>query len=112
MKFVAKAKFIHYSPYKLRLLADVIRGKNALYAVNWLSIYKVKRTIPIKKTLESAIANAKNLKNIDVKDLFVKEIRVDQGPMFKYFKPGAMGRANPQTKRLSHISIIVESKNN
>lgn len=110
MKFIAKAKFVHYSPYKLRLLADVIRGKDVSYALGWLSTYKTRRTVSIKKTLESAVANARNIGSIEAKDLFINEIRVDQGPMFKYFKPGAMGRANPQTKRLSHISIIVETK--
>jgi large subunit ribosomal protein L22 len=110
MEFFAKAKFVHYSPYKLRLLADVIRGKNVPYAIGWLSTYKTRRTMPIKKILESAVANAKNLKNIDAGNLFVKEIRVDHGPMFRYYKPGAMGRSNPQTKRLSHISIVLEDK--
>ena len=110
MEFIANAKFIHYSPYKLRLLANVIRGKNVPYAIGWLTTYKTRRTSSIKKTLESAVANAKNLGNIDADNLFVKEIFVNPGPMFKYFKPGAMGRANPQTKRLSHISVIVGIK--
>jgi len=110
MEFVAKAKFLHYSPYKLRLLVDVIRGKNVSYALNWLSVYEMQRTVPIKKALESAAANAKNLENLELNDLLIKDIRVDQGPMFKYFKPGAMGRANRQTKRLSHISIVLKSK--
>ena len=110
MEYIAKAKFIHYSPFKLRLLADVIRGKDVAYALGWLSTYKSRRTTSIQKTLESAVANAKNVGNVEPRNLFVKEIRVDQGPAHKYFKPGAMGRANPQTKRLSHISIIVGTK--
>lgn len=110
MQFVAKAKYIKYSPYKLRPLVDVIRGKNVAYALNWLTTYGTKRSTPIKKVLESAIANAKNLNQVDAKELAVKEIRVDQGPIRKYFKPGAMGRASVQRKRQSHISIILESK--
>ena len=58
--------------------------------------------------IESAVANAKSLQNLESTDLVIKDIRVDQGPMFRYFKPGAMGRANIYRKRLSHMSVIVE----
>ena len=110
MQFVAKARYVWYSPYKLRPLADVVRGKSAFYALGWLETYKTKRSVPLKKALESAVANAKNLKNIDSKNLSIKEIRIDQGPIHRYFKPGAMGRAMIQRKRLCHISVILESK--
>lgn len=108
MEFVAKARYVRYSPYKLRTLVDVIRGKNAQFALNWLATYGTRRSLPLKSVVSSACANAKNLKNFTPSELFIKEIRVDQGPIFRYFKPGAMGRANPQRKRLSHISVIVE----
>jgi large subunit ribosomal protein L22 len=68
----------------------------------------VQRVMPLKKVIESAVANAKNGKNIEATELLIKDIRVDQGPIFRYFKPGAMGRANPQRKRLSHISVVLE----
>lgn len=109
MQFVAKARYVWYSPYKLRPLADVVRGKNAAYAINWLSIYKNQRTVPLKKVIESAIANARQLKNVTAENLAIKEIKVDQGPIHRYFKPGAMGRAMIQRKRLCHISVILES---
>lgn len=110
MQFTAKASYIRYSPYKLRPLADVIRGKSATFALGWLTTYRNQRTESLKKLVESVVANAKNLKNVGIEDLSVKEVRVDQGPIFRYFKPGAQGRAMPQRKRLSHISIIMESK--
>ena len=110
MQFVAKARYTWYSPYKLRPLADVIRGKNALYAISWLATYKTKRAVPLKKLIESAIANARHLKNIDAQNLMVKDIRIDQGPIHRYFKPGAMGRAMVQRKRLCHISVTLEPK--
>ena len=66
--------------------------------------------VPLKKVLESAIANAKDRSDIDLSDLRIKEIKVDQGPVFKYFKPGAMGRANVQRKRQSHISVTLIKK--
>lgn len=108
IQFTAKVRFIRFSPYKLRPLADVIRGKNAAYALGWLRTYPVNRATPIRKMVESAIANAKNLKNIEPKELVIKDIRIDVGPMFRYFKPGAMGRANIYRKRSSHMSIVLE----
>lgn len=110
MQFTAKAKYVRISPYKLRPYVDVIRGKNVKYALDWLGTIPVRRTVSIIKVLESAAANAKSLNNFEKVTLVIKDIRVDQGPIFKYFKPGAMGRANIQRKRLSHISIVLESK--
>lgn len=109
MKFVAKALYIRISPFKLRPLVDVIRGKNVHAALNWLATSDLKRAVPVKKLLESAAANAKNLQQLEMIDLRIKDIRVDHGPIFKYFKPGAMGRANIQRKRSSHMSIELES---
>ncbi len=108
MQFVAKARYIRISHFKMRPLADVVRGKNVAYALNWLSTCALKKAVPIQKLIQSAAANAKSLQNLDSNELVVKEIRVDQGPMFRYFKPGAMGRANIYRKRLSHVSVVVE----
>lgn len=110
MQFIAKTKFVWYSPYKLRPIADVIRGKEAVDALNWLAFYRNQRSVPVRKTLVSAVANAKDLKNLEPADLIVREVRIDQGPVRRYFKPGAQGRAAPQRKRQCHISIVVESK--
>lgn len=110
MQFGAKAKYLRYSPYKLRPLVDVLRGKNVKEALSWLATCSLKKAVPIKKVIESAAANAKNLHNLDVDALWVDKIFVDQGPMYRYFTPGAMGRANPRRKRLSHISVVLESK--
>ncbi len=110
MEFTAKARYLSYSPYKLRPLVDVVRGKNALYAINWLRTYRSQRSEVVSKVLDSVLANAKNLKNIEPENLVIKEICVDQGPIHRYFKPGAQGRANPQRKRLCHMKIVLESK--
>lgn len=109
MRFFAKALYIRFSPFKLRPIVDVIRGKNVRAALNWLATCDLKRAEPIKKMVESAAANAKNLQQLDVSGLVIKDIRVDHGPIFKYFKPGAMGRANVQRKRSSHMSVELES---
>lgn len=111
MRFTAKARLIHCSPYRLRPLAAVIRGKGAVYALNVLKTAALKRAIPMCKMLESALANAKQQGNIDAAQLVVKEIRVDQGPMLRYYKPGAMGRSLVQRKRMCHLSVVLESAN-
>ena len=108
MQFSSKVLNLPISPFKLRPFVDVVRGKNVELAIRWLSTLTVKRSIPIKKMIESAAANAKHLKNIDVADLKISDIRVDHGPMYKYFKPGAMGRSNIYRKRFSHVSCVVE----
>lgn len=110
MQVKAEANFVRYSPYKLRLIVDVVRGKSALHAVNILKTLPVgKRVVPVRKVLESAIANAKNLGTTDLATLKIKDIRVDQGPIFKYYKPGAQGRSVIQRKRLSHIRVVLEN---
>ena len=108
MNYKASAKYIRISPYKLRPLADLIRGKNVQFALNWLATCALKKAMPLTKVIESAAANAKQLANVEAKELIIKEIKIDQGPIFRYFRPGAMGRANPQKKRLSHMNVIVE----
>jgi large subunit ribosomal protein L22 len=108
----AKSRYIRVSPNKLRPIADVIRGCTVEKALAFLKTHGVARVKPVQKLVESAFANAKNLHS-DVaseSDLLVKEIRVDQGPTIKYFKPAAMGRASVQRKRLSHIEVVLGKK--
>ncbi len=108
----AVSRFIRISPYKLRPFADVIRGNTVDKAYAWLKTCSLKRVTPIVKALYSAYSNARNLHpEIDsMEKLYIKEIKVDQGPIIKYFKPGAMGRANMQRKRLSHVEIVLDKK--
>jgi len=108
MQFSAKSLYLPISPFKLRPFVNVVRGKNVEQAIRWLATLPVKRSVPIKKLIESAAANAKNLKNIDIANLKISDIRVDHGPMYKYFKPGAMGRSNIYRRRFSHASVILE----
>lgn len=112
MHFIARARYIRFSPYKLRPIADVIRGKDLDFVFGWLTNHKVKKAQPIKKLIESAAANAKSLQSLESSNLLLKEIRVDQGPTYKYFRPGAMGRSQVRRKRFSHISVILDPKIN
>ena len=104
----SKVKFIRVSPYKLRPTADVVRGSTVEQALAWLRGHATQRTLPIEKLIFSAFSNAKNLHGeLSMREMIIKEIKVDQGPTITYFKPGAMGRANMQRKRMSHMEVTV-----
>lgn len=109
----ARSCDVRISPYKLRLLADVVRGRSVGEALAWLKTYGSNRTVPVFKVIASAYANAKH-KNPELQGklggLFIHTIRVDEGGIVRYFKPGARGRGNPQRKRLSHIEVVLGIK--
>ncbi len=111
MEYKAHSKYVRISPYKLRGVANAIRGDSVANALAWLQTCALRRIKPLQKTLVSAYSNARHQdQKVSLYDLFIKEIRIDQGPIFKYFKPSAMGRAAVQRKRLSHIKIVLEKK--
>jgi large subunit ribosomal protein L22 len=106
-----KASLSQYrqSPRKVRLVADMIRGKDANTALTILTLVPKKAGLPIKKLLQSAISNAKN-SGIDVDTLVVKEMRVDGGVVMKRQMPRAFGRAYVINKRTSHINLVLDTK--
>ena len=111
MQARARSKFVRISPYKLRPLVDVIRGNSVGQARAWLQTCAIRRSRPVMKTLMSAYANMQQKDStVSMGDVFVKEIRIDNGPIFRYYKPGAMGRASLQRRRLSHIDVVVGKK--
>lgn len=113
MRFSAIVRGINYSPYKLRPLVDVIRGKWASYAIAWCRANKTRRMMPIIKLLDSAIANARYKdEKLTPDTLSVAKIHVDQGPVVRYFKPGAQGRAMIRRRRSCHISVVLEAQAN
>ena len=109
---IVKAKLSNYkqSPRKVRLVADLIRGKKVERAIQELSFVNKKATRAIKKLLQSAVANAKHNKGLNEKDLVLKEIRVDNGPTMKRFRAGARGQAYGLKRRSSHIVVALEDK--
>jgi large subunit ribosomal protein L22 len=111
MEFTARLRHLQASAQKVRLVADLIRGKDAQDAVNILSLTKKGAAKDIGKLLKSAIANAENRdEKIDVGRLFVKEIFVDGGPSLKRIQPATMGRAFRILKRQSHVTIKLETR--
>jgi len=104
----AVVKYARISSTKVRIVIDLIRGKQVDEALAILK-YTPKAASPIvEKLLKSAIANAENNLEMDHRNLFVAEIKADQGPTFKRFQPVSRGMAHPILKRTSHISVILD----
>jgi large subunit ribosomal protein L22 len=98
------------SPRKVRLIADLIRGKKVDFAMNTLKFTDKTAAGVIEKLLKSAVDNAKTNFNIEKENLVIKEITVNQGATLKRRRPRARGSAFPINKRTSHISVVLESK--
>ena len=102
------------SPRKMRLVADLVRGKKAEQALQILRFSPKEASRRLEKLLLSAIANwqAKNEDaDIEEANLFVKEIRVDGGTMLKRLRPAPQGRAHRIRKRSNHVTVVVDSLN-
>jgi large subunit ribosomal protein L22 len=105
------------SARKVRLVVDQIRGKSVNDAYALLQFSKKSAAEPVSKTLRSAVANAQVKSQdeggaLDVDDLVVREAFVDEGPTLKRWRAAAQGRAAPRRKRTSHITVVVDTKDN
>lgn len=110
METVAVAKYLRISAQKVRLVANLIRGRDVEAALNVLA-FTPKASAPlIAKVLKSAIANAGQKEGVDVDTLVVKNVLVDEGPTLKRFRARAMGRGTRILKRMCHIKVIVEER--
>lgn len=115
MKFTAKLRHARITPRKLRLVVDLIRGKDYNSAEAILRAQTRRGVYFVRKLLKSAFENAvnkireKNLE-VDVNKLHVVEARVDPGKMIKRWRTAPMGRGVPIKKRMSHISIVLEER--
>jgi large subunit ribosomal protein L22 len=107
---MAVARNIRVSPRKLNLVAQMIRGKKVDRALNVLTFSQKRIASVVKKTLQSAIANAENNHDLDVDDLIVKEASVGKNLVMKRFHARARGNAGGIEKFFSQITIIVEEK--
>jgi len=104
----ARAKFIRTSPRKARMVTDLIKGRGVEEALNILGFTKKAPAKIITKLLKSAVADADQMRNLNVDTLFIKQITVDQGPTMKRYRPRAMGRATTIRRRMSHITVVLE----
>ncbi|HEV7449211.1 MAG TPA: 50S ribosomal protein L22 [Candidatus Paceibacterota bacterium] len=107
----ATAKLSNYrqAPRKVRLVADLIRGKSAQHAINLLSVLPKRAGEPMMKLVQSAVANATK-GGLSAADLYVSTIAVNGGIVFKRSMPRARGRAAQILKRTSHITIGLSKK--
>ena len=110
MEARAIAKTLLISPFKARLTVDMIRGKNVVDALNILNNTNNKTARLTIKVLNSAIANAVNNNGAKREELYVKEARVDGGPVLKRHMFDSRSHIGHNDKRTSHIVIVVATK--
>ena len=106
----AKGKYIRVSPFKIRLLADQIRGKDFGSARELLQFSPKLTAKYILKVLDSAAANAEKVQKVSRDELMISDALVDEGPTLKRVRFRAMGRVNRIRKRTSHITIGLSKK--
>lgn len=101
----ATLRYLRMSPRKVRLVVDMVRGRNVEDAINILTFSRRKAAKPLDKLLRSAVANADHKGVEDVDRLFVAKAYVDEGPTWRRWLPRAMGRASRIRKRTSHVTF-------
>lgn len=107
MEVKAKAKHIRMSPRKVRLVVNLVRGLEIEQALDQLTFNKKLAVKPLIKLINSALANAEHNFNLGKSNLFIKEIKVDEGPTLHRWQPRAHGRATPIRKKTSHINLVL-----
>lgn len=107
MEWNATLKNLRISPRKTRLVVDAIRGKSVREAILILDTVYKKSSLPVKKLIQSAVANAKKQDSVLESQLKIEKIYVDAGMTLKRFRPRAFGRAYTIRKRSSHISLTL-----
>jgi large subunit ribosomal protein L22 len=101
----AKARYIRMSARKARLVIDLVRNENALEAISKLYFVTKRAALPVRKTIESAMANAENNFDMDPKKLVIKKAVVEEAPTYKRGRAGSRGRYKRILKRNCHIII-------
>ena len=115
MEAQAISKNVRMSARKMRLVIDQIRDMDVNDAYSILQFSKKAAAVPIDKALRSAVANAvykadQQGEVLDVDDLYVKRAYVNEGPTLRRFRAAGMGRVSPRRKRMSHITVVVDTK--
>lgn len=101
----ATARYVRISPRKMRLVADMVRGKDIAQAKTTLAFSTRAAAKVVDKVIASAVANAENNHDLSRDELIVRKIYVNEGPTLKRFQPRAMGRAFRIRKRTSHVTV-------
>jgi large subunit ribosomal protein L22 len=106
----AKFRFIRMSPRKVRVVMDLVRGKNVEEAENILKFTRRRAAEVVYKLLLSAVDNAIKDKKLDKEKLYIKEIYADPGPIMKRIMPKAYGRAGLMRRRTTHATIVLAER--
>ncbi len=106
----AQGTSIPLSAQKVRLLVNMIRGKNAVEALNILTFMPNRAAKPVSKVLASAMANAEENFGVSRDDLFVYRVFADEAPTRKWRRFGARGRFKPWLRRASHVTVILRER--
>lgn len=113
MEAKANIRKVRVSPRKVRLVADLIRGRLCSDALGILAMSRKANVSNIlSKLVSSAVANAQENMNLDVDRLYIKTLTVDQGTPLKRWLPRMRGKADRILKRTSHISVVLDEKEN
>ena len=110
MEAKAHLKYLRISPRKVKILCDLVRGKDVKTACAYIMQTPKAASEPVLKLLKSAIANAENNHGMDVDKLYVSTAVANPGPTLKRGMPRAKGRYNRILRRMSHITVVVDEK--
>ncbi len=110
MPVIAKAKGLHRSPTKVRLILNEIRGKRAMEALEMLRFFPSPAAKEVAKVVRSAMANAENNHSMLPATLKIVTVQADAGPMLKRFRTRSRGRVSPVLKRSCHITVAVDEE--
>jgi len=108
MPYTAKHRFAQISPRKVRVFADLIRGKFADEALEILSCYPNRGARLFEAVVRSAMHNAEDLRESNLKYLMVSDARVDSGPYSKRWRPKSRGSSTVIMKRTSHLTVVLD----
>jgi large subunit ribosomal protein L22 len=106
----AQLRFLTISAQKVRLVVDLVRGKNAVQAMEILRFAPQNAALPVGKLLASAVANAEENFGVSRDDLFVAKIFADEAPTRKWRRFGARGRFKPVLRRSSHVTVVLRER--
>jgi large subunit ribosomal protein L22 len=107
----AQLRFLSISAQKVRLVVDLVRGKDANTALEMLRFVPNRAALPVLKLLKSAVANAEENFGVSRDDLYVATIFADEAPTRKWRRFGARGRFKPLLRRSSHVTVVLSERN-
>lgn len=106
----AQLRFLPLSSQKVRLVIDMVRGKNAVEALETLRFVQKRAALPVRKLLASAVSNAEENFGVSRDDLYVATIFADEAPTRRWRRFGARGRFKPILRRTSHVTVVLRER--